>query len=186
MYAFRARPGFVSSWFMKLAVPATSTVPERLRVRASATSGIPASLRIPVVLHAARCALKPRSCPLQRSSARPIAATAPTAGPVERLQASRRAAGACLGDSPRVGLRRGLRRVAAAAVREPGDVTTGRAVVEVDVDLPTLSPARSASIVIRTSQPNPGASGKHTARARSLRRRWPESGSRAAKPSAGG
>src|SRR5918996_208706 len=44
------------------------------------------------------------------------------------------------------------------------------------------SPARSASIVMRTSHPNPGASGKHAARALTPTSRWPESGSRGATP----
>ena len=46
----------------------------------------------------------------------------------------------------------------------------------------TRRPARTASIVIRTSQPKPGASGKQASRAAGESARWPESGSRASKP----
>ena len=46
----------------------------------------------------------------------------------------------------------------------------------------TSSPARTASIVIRVSTPNPIATGKTASRARALRRRWPESGSRSERP----
>ena len=43
-------------------------------------------------------------------------------------------------------------------------------------------PARAASIVIRASQPNPAATGKHAARAAGESARWPDSGSRGSKP----
>src|SRR6266508_1584514 len=46
----------------------------------------------------------------------------------------------------------------------------------------TRRPARAASIVIRTSHPNPGAAGKHVFRAAGESERWPESGSRVSSP----
>ena len=75
MYALSARPGRVSSWLSAFAQSETSSAPESDLVRASATIGMPTSLRTPVVRRARRCAANPRSSPLQRSSARPIAVT---------------------------------------------------------------------------------------------------------------
>src|SRR6185312_3830435 len=46
----------------------------------------------------------------------------------------------------------------------------------------TRRPARAASIVIRTSQPKPGAKGKHVSRASGESARWPESGSHSSIP----
>ena len=144
---------------------------------------MPTSLRMPVVPPAARCARIPRSSPLQRSSARPIAATAATAGS-GRTPASQPTSGRRL---PRWFTASGPAARSASSSWRPrcANPAASRPVARWSRSRSTsstLSPARSASIVIRTSQPNPGASGKHAARARSLRRRWPESGSRAVKP----
>src|SRR6266540_1080109 len=152
-YAFTARPGFVSSWFTRLAQPATRRPPERERVAATPTSGIPASLRIPVVRRAARWARIPRSSPLQRSSARPRGPTASSASRSWRPRCAKPARS----------------RPVSRCSRSTSTSSTAR-------------PARSTSMVIRSSHPKPGASGKAAARARALRRRWPERGSRATKP----
>ncbi len=58
----------------------TSTAPDTDRVRTSAYAGMPTSLRTPVPAPRLRCARKPRSSPLQRSSARPRTATGATGG----------------------------------------------------------------------------------------------------------
>src|SRR5256885_1165546 len=84
-YALSARPGRVSSWLRKFAANPTSSAPESFREAARPTSGMPISLTTPVVRRLPRCARKPRSPPLQRSSASPIAATAATARPPRTL-----------------------------------------------------------------------------------------------------
>ena len=71
----------------------------------------------------------------------------------------------------------------AAPVEEARGVAARGPVVEVELDLlEGRGRPRSASMVIRTSQPKPEASGKQAARARAPTSRWPESGSRGAAP----
>ena len=66
-----------------------------------------------------------------------------------------------------------------SAVDEAGRVAAGRPVLQLELELDQLEPARAASAVIRVSTPKPAATGKQTARAAGERNRCPESGSRA-------
>src|SRR4051794_5247931 len=182
-YALRARPGRVSSWLRKFAANPTSSAPESFREAARPTSGIPISLTTPVVRRLPRCARKPRSPPLQRSSASPIAATAatarslrsPTSQPTRGSRSPRwltavgpQASKASSSCRPRC--------AKPAASRPVARWRSGSSSSEI------RRPARTASTVIRTSQPNPAASGKHASRALGESERWPDSGSVGVKP----
>ena len=149
-------------------------------MRRSATSGIPTSLRTPVVRRARRCARKPRSSPLQRSSASPIAV-------IERLvqrdrPADERQARAAVVHAQRARREHRVDELA-AAVEEAARVTAGCAVLEIAARSPRRARPRvrrrSSSASRRRSR---GASGKTAARAAAERARCPESGSAASKP----
>ena len=139
-YALRARPGRVSSWLTTFAASPTSTAPVSERVRQNAHSGMPTSFSVPVVVPARRCARKPRSGPLQRSSARPIAATGATEGTAkptsQPTSGSRR--------PPVVAAQRARREreldELAAAVNKAAEVAAGGAVPELELDLAHVEP----------------------------------------------
>ena len=148
-------------------------------MRRSAYSGMPISFRVPVVGPRVRCAWKPRSGPLQRSSASPIAATGatpgtaiPTAAPtsgsrsppeVHRLRAT------------------GEHQVGelAPSVREPPQVAPRCPMLELELDLLHLEAGphrRRSSSASRRRNPSPpgtrlraqrprGAAGRRAARA---------------------
>src|SRR5215211_7910041 len=182
-YALSARPGRVSSWFNALAARPTSSAPESFRVARSPTSGIPASLSTPVVRPRRRCAANPRSGPLHRSSARPIAAIAATAGS-RRIATTQPTSGS---RSPRWLNASGphaSRRSTSCRPRwtkPPASRPVDRWRSGSSTSL-MRRPAWAASIVPRTSQPKPAASGKVAARASADSARWPESGSRVSSP----
>src|SRR4051794_10725948 len=121
----------------------------------------------------------PRSGPDSRSSAKPIAVTTgsreanvqPTSGsrrPRWFVAIGPHASAASSSCRPRWTKPRGSRPVARCRKGSSRSRTS--------------SPARTASIVMRTSQPKPGASGKQAFRAAAESARWPESGSRASNP----
>ena len=107
-------------------------------MRQSAQRGMPTSLSVPVVAPARRCARNPRSGPLQRSSASPIAATGATDGTTRPTtpptSGSRRPAEAPpLRDAGREDVAE-----LASAVEEAARVPAGGAVPEVELDLPDV------------------------------------------------
>ena len=165
MYAFSARPGFVSSWFRSSRCP-TRTAPERLRVRNSADERNGDELEHAGRPRPPRGGRGCRALPRSRGRRRVRPPRPRRSGHGAHRPASRRAAGAFPGDSTR-------QRPAASSAssscrprcRKPRDVAPGRAVVEVEVDLLDVSPARTRRWSSRTSHPKPGASGKHAARA---------------------
>ncbi len=134
---------------------------------------MPTSFSTPVVRPAPRWARKPRSGPLQRSSARPSSGDRGDAEPDapgradaaegdERPDERQAQAAVVAGERP-AGERRSRswrpRWRKPAASRPVARWRSGSSSSR------TSSPARTASIVIRTSQPKPGAGGKQASRA---------------------
>src|SRR6266566_1040814 len=182
-YALRARPGLVSSWLRKFAASPTSKTLESLRVASRPTSGMPTSLRTPVVRRRPRWARKPRSPPLQRSSASPIAATAATAG--SRLSPTSQPTSGNLRPRWLTAVGPQARNASSSCRPRCAKPVTSRPEWRWrsgNSSSETRRPARTASTVIRTSQPKPAASGKHASRACCESTRWPDSGSTGAKP----
>src|SRR5918993_1332965 len=143
---------------------------------------MPTSLSTPVVVPLPTWARKPRSSPLQRSSATPIAATGSSAG-------SDRAT-----SHPTSGSRRPrwffpcgpkasrMSRSCRPRWRKPRKSRPVARCSSSTSTSPSWSPVRAASAVMAVSQPKPAASGKSVVRAFCVSRRWPESGSRASYP----
>src|SRR5215210_5455903 len=185
-----ARPGRVSSWLTEFAASETSSAPRAERVVARATAAMPSALATPVVDPRRKWARKPRSGPLQKSSASPSSAVAATASLIRagaRPPPSATATPTSGSRSPRWLVAVGPHASAASSSWRPRwrKPRASRAVARWasgSSRSSTRRPARAASIVIRTSQPNPGASGKQASRAAAESARWPESGSRASNP----
>ena len=135
---------------------------------------MPTSLSVPVVEPAPRCARNPRSGPLQRSSASPIAATGATAGTATPTTAptsgsrSPRWLTAC---GPHASTRSASWRPRWA---KPRSVAAGRAVLEVELDLLDLEPgADGVDRHPRLDAEARARRGNTAARARGESARWP-------------
>src|SRR5262249_30675512 len=144
MYVFNARPGRVSSWLSAFAARPTSNAPDTRRVASRPIAGMPSSFSTPVVRPLRRCARKPRSGPLQRSSTSPTAAIAATAGPpitptFHPTSGSRRAPQAAEVDALRAA---GVEDVAqlAGAMDEAAQVPAGGAVTKRELELAGREP----------------------------------------------